>query len=55
MYEFIILIVIIFVVACYSLITLRLNRKQTETDLFYQYNYIPQPLLPFVKVHKLKH
>ena len=54
MIVYIILIVLVFIVCLFVLLTLRLNKIQLQELLYYQYNYIPEPLLPVVKVHKLK-
>ncbi|WBB27290.1 PIF-7 [Mythimna sequax nucleopolyhedrovirus] len=48
------LLVVIFIVCTVILLTLRLNKFQLKELLFYQYNYIPEPLLSVVKVHSLK-
>lgn len=48
------LLVVIFIVCTVILLTLRLNKFQLKELLYYQYNYIPEPLLSVVKVHSLK-
>jgi hypothetical protein len=48
------LLVVVFVVCIVILLTLRLNKFQLKELLYYQYNYIPEPLLSVVKVHNLK-
>ncbi|AAM95067.1 hypothetical protein HaMNV_gp073 [Helicoverpa armigera multiple nucleopolyhedrovirus] len=48
------LLVVIFIVCTVVLLTLRLNKFQLKELLYYQYNYIPEPLLSVVKVHSLK-
>lgn len=49
-----VLLVVVFVVCIFILITLRLNKFQLQELLYYQYNYIPESLLSVVKVHRLK-
>ncbi|ACI28776.1 agip74 [Agrotis ipsilon multiple nucleopolyhedrovirus] len=49
-----VLMVVVFAVCVFILITLRLNKFQLQELLYYQYNYIPQSLLSVVKVHRLK-
>nr|WRQ96317.1 pif-7 [Mamestra configurata nucleopolyhedrovirus A] len=48
------LLIVIFIVCTVVLLTLRLNKFQLKELLYYQYNYIPEPLLSVVKVHSLK-
>lgn len=48
------LIVVLLATFVTVLFTLRLNKKQVEKVLFYQYNYIPKPLISLVKVYALK-
>ncbi|AKR17315.1 hypothetical protein [Urbanus proteus nucleopolyhedrovirus] len=36
------------------LFQLKINKKQLRNDLFFQYKFIPENLLPFVRVVNLK-
>ncbi|QYC92793.1 Per os infectivity factor 7 [Trabala vishnou gigantina nucleopolyhedrovirus] len=55
MFVYIIALVFAFVMFVTILITLRLNRNQTQKLVYFQYNYIPEPLVGLVKVRSLKH
>jgi Per os infectivity factor AC110 len=54
MIVFITLLIVLFVVCTTILFTLRLNKYQLKELLYFQYNFIPEPLLSVVKVHSLK-
>ncbi|AKN80591.1 hypothetical protein [Perigonia lusca single nucleopolyhedrovirus] len=54
MIVFIVFVIVSFFVALAILFTLRLNKKLVENLVYYQYNYIPQPLVKHVKVFDLK-
>ncbi|AAZ38233.1 ORF-67 [Agrotis segetum nucleopolyhedrovirus A] len=54
MIVYMVLMVVVFAVGVFILITLRLNKFQLQELLYYQYNYIPESLLSVVKVHQLK-
>lgn len=45
---------IIFIYAIYFCVVVIINNSRVRRDLFYQYNYIPAPLINTVKIHKLK-
>ncbi|ADB84432.1 hypothetical protein [Apocheima cinerarium nucleopolyhedrovirus] len=51
---YIICIIVIFVFFTFLLLTLRLNNNQIKRLVYYQYNYIPEPLISLVKVRSLK-
>lgn len=50
----IILLTLVFVVCVGILYLLKLNKKQVERIVYYQYKYIPEPLLGVVKIIDLK-
>jgi flagellar basal body-associated protein FliL len=52
---YIILLLTLLVVAAVMLFVLVLNRAQVKKSLYYQYNYIPEPLIRYVKVDNLKY
>ncbi|AWW14450.1 hypothetical protein KM620_gp090 [Hyposidra talaca nucleopolyhedrovirus] len=51
---YIIFVVFVFILAVISLLTLYVNRVQLARLVYYQYNYIPEPLISLVRVHNLK-
>lgn len=51
---YVLLVIVIFCIAVFLLFTLRLNKKQIDRLLYYQYNYIPESLIGGVKVVRLK-
>ncbi|AGR56845.1 ac110 [Hemileuca sp. nucleopolyhedrovirus] len=54
MIVYIVALIIIFVLFVVLLFTLRLNKNQLGRLVYYQYNYIPEPLISLVKVNNLK-
>ncbi|QED40614.1 PIF-7 [Chrysodeixis includens nucleopolyhedrovirus] len=54
MYLCIVLLVVIFVICVSVLILLRINKSQLRQQLYYQYKYIPEPLISLVTVENLK-
>nr|UQV25630.1 hypothetical protein [Spodoptera litura nucleopolyhedrovirus] len=51
---YIVLVIVLTVCFVTMLFVLRTNRQHVEKILYYQYNYIPKPLISLVKVYKLK-
>ncbi|QHB21755.1 ac110 [Artaxa digramma nucleopolyhedrovirus] len=50
----IVLMVLVFVCAIATLLTLRLNKNHISKLIYYQYNYIPEPLVNLVEAKGLK-
>jgi hypothetical protein len=55
MIVYIVLIFLFFVVAVIAVFTLRHNKLLVRRRVYYQYNYIPAPLVGLVRVHELKY
>lgn len=55
MLVYLVLMVVIFVVCLSILVLLLVNKSQLRQLLYYQYNYIPEPLISLVKVTNLKY
>ncbi|QEI03619.1 PIF-7 [Rachiplusia nu nucleopolyhedrovirus] len=51
---YIVLLVLVFVLCLIILLVLLINKSQLRRLLYYQYNYIPEPLISLVKVKNLK-
>lgn len=51
---YLVLMVVVFIVCLYLLMLLLANKSQLRQLLYYQYNYIPEPLLSLVEVTNLK-
>ncbi|AAG53836.1 unknown [Helicoverpa armigera nucleopolyhedrovirus] len=47
-------ILLSFIFALGALYLLRQNKRDLRRQLYYQYKYIPEPLVSLVTVHKLK-
>nr|ANS70993.1 hypothetical protein [Lymantria dispar multiple nucleopolyhedrovirus] len=54
MYVQLVFMVTVFVVCLFLLLALKSNRKQINKLIYYQYKYIPEPLISLVSVKKLK-
>lgn len=54
MIVYVALMVVVFVVFLTVLVVLSVNKIQLRQMLYYQYKYIPEPLIRFVKVDRLK-
>jgi hypothetical protein len=54
MLVYIILLCVIFSMGVWGLVVLKLNKHHVRKNVYYQYKYIPEPLVSLVKVHNLK-
>ncbi|ABI35766.1 hypothetical protein [Ectropis obliqua nucleopolyhedrovirus] len=54
MFVYMVVLFVIFALCLTVLFTLRLNKNQMRQLIYYQYNYIPEPLISLVAVHNLK-
>ncbi|AUF81607.1 ac110 [Malacosoma neustria nucleopolyhedrovirus] len=54
MLVYIILLIVIFCMGVWGMLVLKLNKQHVRKNVYYQYNYIPEPLVSLVKVHNLK-
>ncbi|AAC70292.1 LdOrf-106 peptide [Lymantria dispar multiple nucleopolyhedrovirus] len=54
MYVHFVLLVTTFLVCAFLLFALATNEKQVRKILYYQYKYIPEPLISLVEVINLK-
>ncbi|AAZ67463.1 hypothetical protein [Trichoplusia ni single nucleopolyhedrovirus] len=54
MIVYVVLLIVVFVVFLTVLVVLAVNKIQLRQMLYYQYKFIPEPLIRFVTVDRLK-